>query len=229
MTTSTTITPSRPSQTLHNTWPGKKLFCKLDCSQAYHCLEMADQRSVELLAFNFASRMFAYRPLAQGFSRALSPFSRFMREYLDTVIRKAGLKLTIEKSHFGLTQVDFLGRTITPDGVAPQDQKFKNFLSKVRFSKSKKQVLKYICVVNYYRNYIPHLSEKLIRMYELLKAVAKITISEVLVENFKQVNASLAEACELALRQPVPGKQNVLMTDASFRASGYALIREEND
>ena len=27
---------------------GKKLFCKLDCSQAYHCLQMADQRSVEL-------------------------------------------------------------------------------------------------------------------------------------------------------------------------------------
>ena len=34
---------------------GKSLFCKLDCSQAYHCLQMADQRSVEMLAFNFAS------------------------------------------------------------------------------------------------------------------------------------------------------------------------------
>ena len=35
---------------------GKILFCKLDCSQAYHCLQMADQRSVEMLAFNFACR-----------------------------------------------------------------------------------------------------------------------------------------------------------------------------
>ena len=34
---------------------GKPLFCKLDSSQAYHCLQMADQRLVELLAFNFAS------------------------------------------------------------------------------------------------------------------------------------------------------------------------------
>ena len=40
---------------------GKSLFCKPDCSQAYHCLWMADQRSVEMLAFNFASRIFAYR------------------------------------------------------------------------------------------------------------------------------------------------------------------------
>ena len=62
---------------------GKRLFCKLDCSQAYHCLKMADQRSIEKSAFNFASRTFAYRRLAQGLSRALSAFSSFMREYLD--------------------------------------------------------------------------------------------------------------------------------------------------
>ena len=209
---------------------GKKLFCKLDCSQAYHCLQMADQRSVELLAFNFASRTFAYRRLAQGLSRALSAFSSFMREYLDAVIkadqcaqyvddigiaantteqlikniravfkciREAGLKLTIEKCHFGVTQVEFLGRTTTPDGIAPQAQKVKNFLSKVRFPKSKKQVQKYIGFVNYYRNYIPRLSEKLIGMYELLKADAKIRISEELVDNFKEINDSLAEACGL--------------------------------
>ena len=39
---------------------GKSLFCNLDCSQAYHCFQMADQQSIELLAFNFASRTFAY-------------------------------------------------------------------------------------------------------------------------------------------------------------------------
>ena len=49
---------------------GKNLFCKLDCSEAYHCLPMADQRSIGMLAFNFASRTFAYRRLAQGLSRA---------------------------------------------------------------------------------------------------------------------------------------------------------------
>ena len=69
----------------------------------------------------------------------------------------------------------------------------------------------------------------MIGMYELLKADAKITISEELVDNIKAINASLAEACGLALRQPVAGKQYVLRTDASFRASGYALMIEENN
>ena len=66
---------------------GKSLFCKLDCSQAYHCLQMADQRSVEMLAFNFASRTFAYKRLAQGLSRSVSAFLSFMREYLVSVVK----------------------------------------------------------------------------------------------------------------------------------------------
>ena len=108
---------------------GKKLFCKLDCSQAYHCLQMADQRSVGLIAFNFSSRTFAYRRLAQGLRKALSAFSSFMREHLDDpgiaantteqlikniravfkCIRKTGLKLTIEICHFDVTKVEFPG------------------------------------------------------------------------------------------------------------------------
>ena len=66
-------------------------------------------------------------------------------------------------------------------------------------------------------------------MYELLKADAKITVSEVLVDNYEEYSASLAEACGLALRQPITRKQKVFMTDATFRASGYALMIEEND
>ena len=149
---------------------GNSLFCKLDCSQAYHCLQMADQRSVEMLAFNFASRTCAYKGLAQGLSRSVSAFSSFMREYLDPVvkadqcaqyvddigiaannatdlirniravfkcIRKTGLKLTIEKCHFGVRQVEFLRRTISPEGISPQARKIQNFLGKLRFPKSK--------------------------------------------------------------------------------------------
>ena len=66
---------------------GKKLFCKLNCSQAYHCLQMADYLSIQMLAFNIASRTFAYRRLAQGLSRSLTAFSSFMREYLDRAIK----------------------------------------------------------------------------------------------------------------------------------------------
>ena len=65
---------------------GNLLFCKLDCCQAYHCSQMADERSVEMLAFNFASRTFAYKTIAKGLSWSVSAFSSFTREYLDPVV-----------------------------------------------------------------------------------------------------------------------------------------------
>ena len=48
---------------------------------------MADQRSKEMLAFNFASRTFAFRRLAGGLKRSLSVFCSSTREYLDPVIK----------------------------------------------------------------------------------------------------------------------------------------------
>ena len=42
----------------------------------------------------------------------------------------AGLKLTIEECHFGVTQVEFLGRTISSEGVSPKTPKVQ---SKLRF------------------------------------------------------------------------------------------------
>ena len=212
---------------------GKKLFCKLDCSQAYHCLPMADQRSIEMLAFNFASRTFAYRRLAHGLSRALSAFSSFMREYLDKVIKadqcaqyvddigiaandadhlianlratfkciqEAGLKLTMHKCHFGAKEIDFLGRTITPQGVKPQKQNVQNFLEKTKFPKSKKALQRYLGFLNYHRNYVPRLSERLAPFYKMLKNDEKVLVSKELVQQFEEINRALDKCCDLALQ-----------------------------
>ena len=66
-----------------NHFTGKNLFCKLDCSQAYHCVQMADDLQNQLLAFNFACRTFAYNCLAQGLNKSVTGFSSFVKHYLD--------------------------------------------------------------------------------------------------------------------------------------------------
>ena len=66
-----------------NHFAGKNLFCKLDCSQAYHCIKMANDLSVQLLALNFASRTFAYNCLAQGLNKSVTGLSSFDKHYLD--------------------------------------------------------------------------------------------------------------------------------------------------
>ena len=72
------------------------------------------------------------------------------------------------------------------------------------------------------------MAEKLNPFYKLLKAEVPINITLELKETFNSVNKALSDACQLALRQPFPGKQLVLMTDASFRSAGYALVIEDN-
>ena len=47
-------------------------------------------------------------------------------------------------------------------------------------------------------------------------------------KEFKEINEALDRCCQLALRQPLPGKQLVLMTDASFQAAGYAVLIEDD-
>ena len=225
---------------------------------------MAGQQSIELLAFKFASRTFAYRRLAQGLSRSLSAVSSFIRKYLDPVIkadqcaqyfddigiaantpeqlienlqavfqclRKAGLKLSMAKCHFGVQEIDFLGRTITTNGVAPQKQMIAKFLEKVKYPRSKKALQRYIGFLNYYRNYITRLAERLTPFFQLLKttdAETKILITPDIKKALREINEALDRCCQLALRQPLPGKQLVVMTDASFQAAGYAVLTEDD-
>ena len=70
--------------------------------------------------------------------------------------------------------------------------------------------------------------KKLIPFYKLPKTEVPINITSELKETFDTVNKALSDACELALKQPIPGKQFVLMTDVSFRSAGYALMIEDN-
>ena len=145
-------------------------------------------------------------------------------------IRNAELKLFMSKCHFGVKQVDFLGRTITPNGVAPQADWMADFLSKLRFPKSKKALQRYIGFLNNYRHYIPRLSERLSPFFKLLKETSNSNfyVPTNLVEAFTNLNKLLENSCLLALKQPLKNKQLIVMSDASFTAAGYAIMIEDD-
>ena len=143
-------------------------------------------------------------------------------------IRQAVMKLTIEKWHFGVRQVEFLGRTISPEGISPQALKIQIFLDKLRFPKSKKAFQRYLGFVNYYRSYIPRIGEKLNPFYKLPKTEVPTNKTSELKKLIGSVNKALSDACDLVLKQPILGRKLVLVTDASFRGDGYALMIQDN-
>ena len=60
--------------------------------------------------------------------------------------------------------------------------------------------------------------------YKLLKTEVTINITTELMETCYSVDTPLSDACELALKQPIPGNHLVFMTEAA----GYAVMSENN-
>ena len=151
---------------------GEKRFCKLDCSKVYHFLQMADQQSNDMLAFYSESKTFS-RALS-AFSSSMRENLNGVRktdycaQFVDDngiaandnndltkilkstfgCIRETGLKLTMNKCHFGATEIDFLGRTITPDGEEPQKERITKFVEKTKLPLSKKALQRYLGFLN---------------------------------------------------------------------------------
>ena len=72
------------------------------------------------------------------------------------------------------------------------------------------------------------MAEKFDPFYKLLKTEVPINITSELKETCDSVNKALRDACKVALKKTFLRKQLVLMTDASFRSAGYALMIEDN-
>ena len=104
--------------------------------------------------------------------------------------RQTGLWLTNEICHLRVRQVEFLGGTISPEGISLQARKNNNFPEKHRFPESKKALQRYLGFVNYYRNFIPRMAEKLNLFCKLLKTEVPINITSELKETFDSVKKS---------------------------------------
>ena len=75
------------------------------------------------------------------------------------------------------------------------------------------------------------MAERLTPFFQLRKtldAKDEILINPDNMKDFREINEALDRYCQLALRQPKPGKQLVLMTDPKFQAAGYAVLIEDD-
>ena len=221
---------------------------------------MADQRSQKMLAFNFASRTFTYKRLAQRLSSSVAAFLSFMREDLEAVVKadqcaqyvdaigiaannptdlngniravfkcicQIGLKLTKKGAIFESDRSIFLAKLFHQKEFRRKLGKFKTFLTNSASSHQKGNTT-LPGLREKLKNLNSGMTEKLNPLYKLLQAQTPINITSDLKDTFDSVNKALTDACQLAFKQPIPGKQLVLRTDVSFRSTSYALMIEHN-
>ena len=113
-----------------------------------------------------------------------------------------------------------LGTNNHPRRSVSTSGKSQTVSSEIQIPEVHKALQRYIGFLNYYRNYIPCLSEMLSFFFKLLKETSQFCIPNTALDNFKELNHQLEKSCSLALKQPIKNKQLILMTDASFTAAG---------
>ena len=111
-------------------------------------------------------------------------------------------------------------------GISPESAKIQNFWDKLE-CQTVKQVKRLIGFVQFFRNFIPHLGQKLLPFYNLLRKENVFTITSDHHESLNTLKADLTRATDLTLRLAKPGLQYVILCDASFHGTGFVLMIED--
>ena len=135
-------------------------------------------------------------------------------------------KLSPNKCEFGTASIEVLGQTITSEAVQPTEEKLTNFLEKLQIPQTEKPFRRFIGFLQFYKPFIPRLSEKLLPFYKLLPKDHDIVIETVHREIFEVLKHELKPFCQMTLRLARVGCQYVILDDASYFAAGFFLMIE---
>ena len=180
---------------------GGKRFSKLDLSHAYQQIQL-DEESCQYATINTHKGLFKYNRLPFGVASAPSIFQRVMEnllqgipgvcvyiddilvtggtdeehvEHLAEVLRrlsKAGMKLKRAKCAFLLPSVEYLGHTISADGLHTSEDKVSGIV-KAPAPKDVTELRSFLGLVNYYGKFLPDLATTLSPLYSLLQKQKK--------------------------------------------------------
>ena len=237
---------------------GSKIFSCLDLKEAYYSLPIHpnSQKYAAIIAhhgvfiphrttFGLMNAPMRFQMMMEDI---LTPCTGFVYVYLDDILvfsetkkdheshlrkvlqtlQDSGLYLNAKKCIIAEEKVEFLGHSIGADGVGVMDSKVEAIINLPRPT-NRKELKRFIGLVNYYFHHIPRLSEITAPLNEL-SGGPKATNKKPLKLNQSQINAYkdtlkvLAKAATLAYEDH--NKPLILYSDASETHVGAVLEQE---
>jgi hypothetical protein len=148
-----------------------------------------------------------------------------INDFLSVLI-KFGLKLKLQKCHFGCREIKFLGFKISEDGIRP-DEKNLEVIQKFKPPNSLKELRSFIGCVSYFRRFIPDFASIMVPLYKLTGKDVPFDWAQEQANAFKDVLHRLVTPPVLA--PPRFGHPFVVETDASKIGLGCCLLQNGND
>ena len=229
-------------------------FSLLDCKSAYYQLQVSPE-SQHFLTFGTPFGRYTFRRLPFGICTAPEIFQKVMSDllsdlpgvivYIDDILifgsspeehnkrvtevlqrlSENGICLKVEKCIFGSSQVDFLGHSLSKDGVKPSAKKVEAVNSMVLPS-TKSQLRSFLGLASYVgHKCVPNLAEITRPLWDMVRKCSpeKITWSDSDKKAFFDTQGAISRISALAWFKP--GVDCVLQTDASGTAIGAVLLQ----
>jgi len=157
------------------------------------------------------------------YSRSFSQHLIDLNETLG-LLKAAGLKLNLEKCSFAATTINFLGFTISPEGVLPDKGKVLA-ISKSPAPRTVREVRRFLGATGFFRKHIPNYATIASPLHLLLKKNQKWQWGPEQQTAFDELKERLVTAP--VLRQPDFNKEFEIHTDASGVALGACLMQRD--
>ena len=147
-----------------------------------------------------------------------------LREVLQR-LRAAGLRLNKEKCQFGRTELQYLGHTVTEQGVATDPEKVQA-IARIPAPTNLRELRRFLGMVSWYRRFIPRFTDIAAPLNRLLQKKVRWTWGEEEETAFETLRQQLATAPVLAC--PDFTQPFTLQTDASNEGLGAVQTQDVN-
>jgi len=139
-------------------------------------------------------------------------------------LQDAGLKINAKKSFFGHSELEYLGYWVTREGIQPVAKKVEA-IKAIAEPKNKKELRRFIGIVNYYRDMWIRRSEVLAPLSALTSKEAKWQWTNKEQKSFETMKKIISR--ETLLAYPDFNKPFVVHTDASHTQLGAVISQDD--
>lgn len=157
-------------------------------------------------------------------------FSTSLQEHVINVnkvfsaLRRANLKIQVDKCNFFCKETEYLGHTLTKDGMKPNPKKIEDIV-KLKLPSTQKQIKSFLGITGYYRKFVKDYARIAKPMTYYLKKDKQINKSDPSYINaFEELKTLLTT--HPILRYPDFSKPFKVNSDASNFALGAVLLQE---
>lgn len=230
----------------------KKIFSKLDLKNSFWLIPL-ERDSRKYCGFKVDGNIFQFKVVPFGLSTAsaalvramqiiLNKYEQFSTHYIDDILifsnnveehkehlklifkelDDAGLKLNIQKCEFFKEKVKYLGYDISQQGISINKERIQEIKDYPR-PKNLRTLRGFLGVLNYYKRFIPELSDKQKPLIQLLRKNVKFNWDIEQQRAFEEIKKSFHE--NLLLRHPDYDLTFILRTDASNFAISAELVQ----